>query len=102
MKYILWVVGVVIMFAAGIVAFLMLGFPKVSEAQQMTVEITDERVERGKYLANHVTVCMDCHAQRDWTRYGSAQTRNGGSRRRCIRSQNWTSRNICGKKYNAI
>ena len=69
MKYILWVLGVVIMFAAGIVAFLMLGFPKVSEAQQMTVEITDERVERGKYLANHVTVCMDCHAQRDWTRY---------------------------------
>lgn len=69
MKYILWVVGVVLALAAGVIVFLMLGFPKVSEAENITVEITEERIERGKYLANHVTVCMDCHAQRDWSRY---------------------------------
>lgn len=26
-------------------------------------------VERGKYLANHVSMCMDCHSQRDFNQY---------------------------------
>jgi hypothetical protein len=26
-------------------------------------------VERGKYLAHHVALCMDCHSQRDFTRF---------------------------------
>jgi mono/diheme cytochrome c family protein len=30
---------------------------------------TPERIERGKYLANHVAVCMDCHSTRDWGKY---------------------------------
>jgi hypothetical protein len=28
-----------------------------------------ELVERGRYLANHVAVCMDCHSKRDWNYY---------------------------------
>lgn len=28
----------------------------------------DPKVERGKYLAMHVMVCMDCHSQRDWSK----------------------------------
>jgi mono/diheme cytochrome c family protein len=26
-------------------------------------------IERGKYLAHHVALCMDCHSQRDWTQF---------------------------------
>jgi mono/diheme cytochrome c family protein len=26
-------------------------------------------IERGRYLANHVTGCMDCHSQRDFNKY---------------------------------
>ena len=26
-------------------------------------------IERGRYLATHVAVCMDCHSQRDWSYY---------------------------------
>lgn len=26
-------------------------------------------VERGKYLAHHVTICMDCHSQRDFSQF---------------------------------
>lgn len=37
--------------------------------KDLKVEITKERVARGKYLANHVTVCMDCHSTRDWTKF---------------------------------
>ncbi len=27
-------------------------------------------IERGRYLANHVTVCVTCHSTRDWTAFG--------------------------------
>jgi len=33
------------------------------------VDITPERIQHGKYLANHVTVCIDCHSTRDWSRF---------------------------------
>jgi mono/diheme cytochrome c family protein len=44
-------------------------YPKAGPAPNTNVEITQARLERGKYLANHVTVCMDCHSTRDWTKY---------------------------------
>src|SRR6202012_5065901 len=28
-----------------------------------------EKIERGRYLANYVTVCMDCHSTRDWSKF---------------------------------
>lgn len=28
---------------------------------------TPERIERGRYLAHHVTSCVDCHSERNWT-----------------------------------
>ena len=28
-----------------------------------------KKIERGKYLANTVTVCIDCHSTRDWTKF---------------------------------
>jgi cytochrome c2 len=58
-----------------IVAVFALGFyikkalPNVGAAPDLKVEITPERVARGKYLANYVMICMDCHSQRDWTKY---------------------------------
>ncbi|WP_300600556.1 c-type cytochrome [Niabella sp.] len=44
--------------------------PNVGAAPDIKIALTKERVERGRYLANHVMVCMDCHSQRDWTVYG--------------------------------
>jgi mono/diheme cytochrome c family protein len=32
------------------------------------VEQTAARLERGKYLAHHVALCMDCHSTRDWSK----------------------------------
>ncbi len=43
--------------------------PDVGPAPEMTIKSTPQRLERGKYLANHVTVCMDCHSTRDWSLY---------------------------------
>lgn len=41
--------------------------PDVDAPTDLKVELTPERIERGRYLANSVCVCMDCHAQRDWS-----------------------------------
>ncbi len=41
--------------------------PNVGPAPDMEVEITPERVERGKYLAWHVMMCAECHGKRDFS-----------------------------------
>ncbi len=58
---------IVVVLALGGFLYLKNAFPKVAPPEDMKVEITPERVERGKYLANHVMLCMDCHGERDWT-----------------------------------
>ncbi|HAC15381.1 MAG TPA: hypothetical protein DCE78_05480 [Bacteroidetes bacterium] len=40
--------------------------PNPPAAPDIQVEVTTERIERGNYLANHVSLCMDCHAVRNW------------------------------------
>ena len=50
-----------------VVSYVVLALPNVGKPEAITVAITPERVARGEYLANHVTVCTDCHSKRDWT-----------------------------------
>lgn len=57
------VVGLLI---GGGFTYLMTAYPKVSPAETLSVEKTPARVERGRYLATHVAVCLDCHSTRDW------------------------------------
>lgn len=54
--------------------------PDVGPAPQLTIEKSSQRVERGRYLANHVAVCMDCHSTREWKYYSGpmAHDRQGG------------------------
>jgi hypothetical protein len=52
--------------AAGYVYFFL---PNVGKAPDLKVAITPERIERGKYLATSVAICIDCHSTRDWTLY---------------------------------
>ncbi len=40
---------------------------RIGQPKDLSISITPGRIERGKYLANHVAVCMDCHSQRDYT-----------------------------------
>lgn len=37
--------------------------------EDVKIEYTPEHIERGKYLANNVAQCIDCHSQRDWSRF---------------------------------
>jgi mono/diheme cytochrome c family protein len=68
-KIALWTLGVLVVVIGSALLYLKFALPNVGAAPEMKVEITPERVARGEYLANHVTVCIDCHSQRDWTRF---------------------------------
>jgi hypothetical protein len=78
MKLFLKILGilaiVVVILAIGFTIYMKNAFPKVDPPPDMKVEITPERVERGKYLANHVMVCIDCHSTRDWSKFSGPIT----------------------------
>lgn len=64
----------VVLIVLGVVAalgYLFLGLPKVAPPAAIKVAGTPDQVARGAYLANHVTVCLDCHSGHDKTRYAN-------------------------------
>lgn len=75
-KWALGIVSVPAVLAAGGIGYLFAAFPKPGPVPDLKVERTPEQLERGKYLAEHVTICMDCHAERDWSRF-SAPPKDG-------------------------
>jgi mono/diheme cytochrome c family protein len=67
---ILALVLVVIVIAIGaLIGYVTTALPNVGLASDIKIEYTPENIARGKYLAYHVTACMDCHSTRDWTKF---------------------------------
>ena len=50
---------------AAIGTYVKVALPDTGTAPQIKIERTAERIKRGDYLANHVSVCMDCHSTKD-------------------------------------
>jgi len=73
MKKIFKVIGylllLIVVLAGGLMLYAMTMLPRVGEAPALKVERTPERIEKGRYLANCVNSCMDCHSTRDWTKF---------------------------------
>lgn len=63
------IVGLVILAAVAFLIYFNIKYPDVEPAPDITIERTPERLARGAYLANNVSVCIDCHSTRDWTKY---------------------------------
>ena len=63
------ILGMLIILVIGALVYVRLALPEVSLLTDVKVDITSERIQRGEYLANHVTLCMDCHSTRDWTKF---------------------------------
>lgn len=55
-------------------SYVKFGLPSVGDSPELHVDVTPDRVVRGKYLANHVNACMDCHSKRDWTQFAGPIT----------------------------
>jgi mono/diheme cytochrome c family protein len=68
-KIIIYLLLALIIIVGGLLSYVKFALPNVGEPANLKVEITPQRVERGKYLANHVTVCIDCHSSRDWSKF---------------------------------
>ena len=77
LKVMLGLLGLVVLLVLAGGTYVKLALPDVGEAPQLVIKSTTERLERGKYLANHVTVCMDCHSTRDWTLYAAPMSPKG-------------------------
>ncbi len=63
-------VAVVVLVAAGGVAFLMLRFPRHRPLTALSIDPTPERVARGRYIVEHVSDCFGCHSDHDFDRFG--------------------------------
>ncbi|PWJ56002.1 cytochrome c [Dyadobacter jejuensis] len=68
-KIILSFFGFVLLAILGALAYVTWLLPNTGPAPELTIELTPKRIQRGAYLANHVTVCVDCHSTRDWSRF---------------------------------
>jgi mono/diheme cytochrome c family protein len=73
-KWIGILIAAVVVILIGVIGYVKLMLPNVGDAPDLKVEVTPERVERGRYLANSVTICMDCHSKRDWTKFSGPIT----------------------------
>ena len=71
LKIVLWLVGIAVIVIAGLLSYVKFMLPNAPEPPDIKVEITDERVERGRYLANTVMACASCHSPRDWAKFSA-------------------------------
>lgn len=61
--------GGILMVIVALYSWMHINYPNVGDAPHITVKGTPSQIERGRYLANHVTVCIDCHSTRDWSKF---------------------------------
>lgn len=69
LKILAYIIGGVAVLIIVFIIYFNSSYPKVDPPSNEKVETTSARLERGKYLAYHVAVCMDCHSTRDWSKY---------------------------------
>jgi mono/diheme cytochrome c family protein len=75
-RLVLFVLLLAVVAAGAGLAYLFINYPDVPPAGAVKVEATPERLARGEYLARHVTACVDCHSDRDFTKF-SGPVRQG-------------------------
>jgi cytochrome c553 len=68
-KILLYLLAAITLVFIGLIGYLKIALPSIKLEKDLKIEVTKERVERGKYLANAVMACMDCHSRRDWNKF---------------------------------
>lgn len=68
-KVLFMIVCGILLVVTGLLTYVKTALPNVGEAPVLTVKTSPEIIERGRYIANSVAVCMDCHSKRDWSKY---------------------------------
>lgn len=60
-------IGIIILLGSGGGLYVYYALPDVDDVPEIRVSRDSTGIAKGKYLANHVAVCMDCHSRRDWS-----------------------------------
>ena len=68
-RFISYFVAVLVLGVGILLIYVKAALPDVGEATELKIDYTPERIQRGAYLANSVTICMDCHSKRDWSKF---------------------------------
>ena len=69
LKIVSYLIGILLAIIIALLSYVKFKLPNVGDAPNLKVELSTQNIERGKYLANHVMVCIDCHSTRDWSLY---------------------------------
>ncbi len=69
LKYFGYLLLFIVLAVGAILMYVSMALPDVGEAEDLKIEYTQERIDRGRYLANAVMLCMDCHAERDFSKF---------------------------------
>lgn len=59
-------IGLILLLSA-LLIYIKTALPYEETPSDLKVELTEERIKHGEYLANTVMVCMDCHSARDFS-----------------------------------
>jgi mono/diheme cytochrome c family protein len=68
-KVVVYFIIVIVLIVCSLMTYVVTALPNVGKAPELSVEKTAERIERGRYLANNVTMCLNCHTTRDWGKF---------------------------------
>ena len=74
MKYLWFALMILVVAILLAVAWLKFMLPDTGAAPELQVEISQERIERGRYLAHNVMLCADCHSMRDYSKFSAPIT----------------------------
>ncbi|AOW11326.1 c-type cytochrome [Flavobacterium gilvum] len=68
-KIIKWVLLSFVILVMIVLSYVKFALPNVGELKYLSIKPTISKIERGKYLASHVCVCIDCHSSRNWNEF---------------------------------
>ncbi len=80
-KFILVLLLALVLGIIGVITYVSTALPDVGEPENIKIEVTTEMLERGKYLTETVSGCIDCHSVRDFTKWAGPvkqETRGAG------------------------
>jgi hypothetical protein len=69
LKFTAYVVVILVLVVIAGISYVTLALPNVGQPEAIKIAATPQRIERGKYLANNISLCMDCHSTRDWSKF---------------------------------
>ena len=73
-KIIFIVLGIVVLGTAWFFFRFTVLLPRDIPIPQVVLPTSAEEIERGRYLAAHVAVCIDCHSTRNWSYFAGPIT----------------------------